>query len=137
MIQQPSRQNPTSPDKRIELASGADELRRAADGYRGQAIELYNSLIERGEAALEQLRKQPRFEERRTLAERAFRETVELTQQALDNLASHIRAVGEHAAMLIDPEVPKRAQKAAVRAKTAAATEGRKTPSKRPTRRDL
>jgi heparin binding hemagglutinin HbhA len=41
-----------------------DDLREAAEGYRDQVTELYNELIERGEAALERLRTQPGFEER-------------------------------------------------------------------------
>jgi heparin binding hemagglutinin HbhA len=95
-----------------------DELRKAAEGYRDQATELYNSLIERGEAALERLRNQPGFEERRAQAEKRFRETVELTQEALGNVASQTRAVGERAAALIGRD----AQKKAGSAKKAAPT---------------
>src|ERR1700758_4892813 len=68
-----------------------DELRKAADDYREQATELYNDLVERGEAALERLRNQPGFEERRAQAEKRFSETVELTQEALGNVASQGR----------------------------------------------
>jgi heparin binding hemagglutinin HbhA len=97
-----------------------DELREAAEGYREQATELYNDLVERGEAALERLRNQPGFEERRAQAEKRFSETVELTQEALGNVASQTRAVGERAAKLIGREPSKKAAKKAAPAKKAA-----------------
>jgi heparin binding hemagglutinin HbhA len=99
----------------------SDELREAAEGYRDQVTELYNELIERGEAALERLRSQPGFEERRAQAEKRFSETVELTQEALGNVASQTRAVGERAAKLIGREPAKKATKKAAPAKKAAA----------------
>ena len=83
-----------------------DELRETAEGYRSQATDLYNDLIARGEAALERLRSQPGFEERRAQAEKRFSETVELTQDALGNVATQTRAVGERAAKLIGREAP-------------------------------
>ena len=96
-----------------------DELREAAEGYRDQVTELYNELIERGEAALERLRTQPGFEERRAQAEKRFSETVELTQEALGNVASQTRAVGERAAKLIGREPAKKATNKAAPAKKA------------------
>ena len=96
-----------------------DELREAAESYRDQVTELYNELIERGEAALERLRTQPGFEERRAQAEKRFSETVELTQEALGNVASQTRAVGERAAKLIGREPAKKASKKAAPAKKA------------------
>jgi heparin binding hemagglutinin HbhA len=81
-----------------------DELRKTAEGYREQVTDLYNELIERGEAALERLRSQPGWEERRARAEQAFSDTVEATQEALGNVASQTRAVGERAAKLIGRE---------------------------------
>src|ERR1700736_243645 len=96
-----------------------DELREAAEGYRDQVTELYNELIERGEAALERLRTQPGFEERRAQAEKRFSETVELTQEALDTVASQPRAVGERAAKLIGREPAKKATNKAAPAKKA------------------
>jgi heparin binding hemagglutinin HbhA len=96
-----------------------DELREAAEGYRDQVTELYNELIERGEAALERLRSQPGFEERRAQAEKRFSETVELTQEALGNVASQTRAVGERAAKLIGREPAKKATNKAAPAKKA------------------
>jgi heparin binding hemagglutinin HbhA len=97
-----------------------DELRKAAEDYREQATDLYNELVERGEAALERLRNQPGFEERRAQAEKRFSETVELTQEALGNVASQTRAVGERAAKLIGREPAKKATKKAAAAKKAA-----------------
>ena len=103
-----------------------DELRRTAETYREQATELYQSLIERGEAALERLRSQPSFEEGRARAEQAISDTVELTQEALGNVASQTRAVGERAAKLVGVELPKKAEKAAKKAAPA-----KKAPAKK------
>ncbi|HEY7050916.1 MAG TPA: heparin-binding hemagglutinin [Mycobacterium sp.] len=101
-----------------------DELRRAAEGYREQATDLYNELISRGEAALERLRNQPGFEERRAQAEKRFSDTVELTQEALGNVASQTRAVGERAAKLIGRDVPAKKATKKAPAKKAAAKKG-------------
>ena len=111
------------PERASELRGrlSGDELRKAAEGYREQATDLYNDLVARGEAALERLRSQPGFEERRAQAEKRFSETVELTQEALGNVATQSRAVGERAAKLIGREAPKKAQKKAVTAKKATA----------------
>ena len=109
-----------------------DELREAAESYRDQVTELYNELIERGEAALERLRTQPGFEERRAQAEKRFSETVELTQEALGNVASQTRAVGERAAKLIGREPAKKASKKAAPAKKAAKkVTAKKAPAKK------
>lgn len=114
-----------------------EELREAAEGYREQVTDLYNELIARGEAALERLRNQPGFEERRAQAEKRFSETVELTQEALGNVASQTRAVGERAAKLIGREPAKKAAKKApakkAPAKKAAAkkTTAKKAPAKK------
>jgi heparin binding hemagglutinin HbhA len=110
-----------------------DELRRAAEGYREQATDLYNTLIERGEAALERLRNQPTFEERRAQAEKALGNTVELTQEALGNVATQTRAVGERAAKLIGRDATKEVDQAAKPAKKAVkkATPAKKTAAKK------
>jgi heparin binding hemagglutinin HbhA len=115
----------------------SDELRDAAEGYRDSVTELYNELIERGEAALERLRTQPGFEERRAQAEKRFSETVELTQEALGNVASQTRAVGERAAKLIGREPAKKASKKAAPAKKAApkATAKKATVKKAPAKK--
>ena len=114
-----------------------DELRKAAEGYREQAGDLYNSLIERGEAALERLRNQPGFEERRARAEQAVSSTVELTQEALGNVASQTRAVGERAAKLVGVELPQKATKATKKAAEPAAKKAtppaKKAPAKKAT----
>lgn len=118
-----------------------DELRRAAEGYREQATELYNDLIARGEAVLERLRSQPGFEERRAQAEKRFSEAAELTQEALGNVASQTRAVGERAAKLIGRDVPKKAAKKAPAKKTTAKkvtakkATAKKVPAKRVTQK--
>jgi heparin binding hemagglutinin HbhA len=49
-------------DLRAKLTS--EELRKTAESYRDQATEVYQNLAERGEAALERLRHQPKLEER-------------------------------------------------------------------------
>ncbi len=114
-----------------------DELRKAAEGYRAQATDLYNDLVARGEAALERLRNQPGFEERRARAEQAFSEAAELTQEALGNVASQTRAVGERAAKLIGREPAKKGQKKAAPAKkavkktTAKKASAKKVPAKK------
>jgi heparin binding hemagglutinin HbhA len=114
-----------------------DELRKAAEGYREQATELYNDLIARGETALERLRNQPGFAERRARAEQAFSEAAELSQEALGNVASQTRAVGERAAKLIGREPAKKAtkkapaKKATKKATTAKKASAKKTPAKK------
>jgi heparin binding hemagglutinin HbhA len=114
-----------------------DELRRAAEGYREQATELYNDLIARGETALERLRNQPGFEERRARAEQAFSDAAEMTQDALGNVASQTRAVGERAAKLIGREPAKKAtkkapaKKATKKATTAKKASAKKAPAKK------
>jgi len=112
-----------------------DELREAAEGYREQATELYNDLVERGEAALERLRNQPGFEERRAQAEKRFSETVELTQEALGNVASQTRAVGERAAKLIGREPSKKATKKAPGKKAAKKVTPKAAPKKVPVKK--
>jgi heparin binding hemagglutinin HbhA len=109
-----------------------DDLREAAEGYRDEVTELFNVLIERGVAALERLRTQPGFEERRAQAEKRFSETVELTQEALGSVASQTRAVGERAAKLIGREPAKKASKKAAPAKKAAKkVTAKKAPAKK------
>jgi heparin binding hemagglutinin HbhA len=129
------------PKRREELRERltADELRKAAEGYREQATELYQTLVERGEAALERLRSQPGFEERRARAEQAISETVEATQEALGTVASRTREVGERAAKLVGVELPKKApkkapaKKAPAKKATAAKTPAKKAAAKKGT----
>ena len=124
------------PKRREELRGRltSEELRKAAESYREQATEVYQSLIERGEAALERLRTQPGFEESRARAEQALSDTVELTQEALGNVASQARAVGERAAKLIGREPKKEAGAKKAPAKKAAPTKkatAKKAPAKK------
>src|SRR6476659_987517 len=98
-------------DLRERLTS--DELRKFAETYAEAAQTSYTKLVERGEAALERLRNQPTLEEAAGRVERYSDQAVELTQEALGNVATQTRAVGERAAKLVGVELPKKAQKAA------------------------
>jgi heparin binding hemagglutinin HbhA len=105
----------------------SDELRKVAESYADAAQTRYNSLVERGEAALERLRNTNALEEGRERVERYSDQAVELTQEALGNVASQTRAVGERAAKLVGVELPKKAQKAASAKKAPA----KKVPAKK------
>jgi heparin binding hemagglutinin HbhA len=104
-----------------------DELRKAAEGYADAAQTTYNKLVERGEAALERLRSQSAFEDAAGRVESYTDQAVELTQEALGNVAAQTRAVGERAAKLVGVELPTKAAKAAAPAKKAA----KKAPAKK------
>ncbi|MDY6870184.1 MAG: heparin-binding hemagglutinin [Actinomycetota bacterium] len=103
-----------------------DELRRAAEGYADAAQSTYNKLVERGEAALERLRSQPGFTDAANRVESYTDQAVELTEQALGNVATQTRAVGERAAKLVGVEVPKKIEEAAEPVETTA----KKAPAK-------
>jgi heparin binding hemagglutinin HbhA len=92
-------------DLRDRLSS--EELRKFAENYAETAQTTYNKLIERGEVALERLRNQPALEEAAGLVQSRTDQAVELTQEALGNVASQTRAVGERAAKLVGVELPK------------------------------
>jgi heparin binding hemagglutinin HbhA len=110
----------------------SDELRKAAESYRDAATDVYQNLVERGEAALERLRNQPGFEESRARAEAAFSEGVELTQEALGNVASQTRAVGERAAKLVGVDLPKKTEGASASVKKAEKkAQAKKAPAKK------
>jgi heparin binding hemagglutinin HbhA len=99
-----------------------EELRKAAEGYVESATATYNSLVERGEAALERLRNQPELKEAAARAEGYVDQAVELTQEALGNVSSQTRAVGERAAKLVGVDLPaKKAPAKAPAKKTAPA----------------
>ena len=102
----------------------SDELRKFAESYAETAQTTYNKLVERGEAALERLRSTNALEEGRERVE-SYRE---LTEEALGNVASQTRAVGERAAKLVGVELPKKAQKKAAPVKKAPA---KKAPAKK------
>lgn len=116
----------------------ADELRKAAEGYLEAATSRYNELVERGEAALERLRSQPGFEDASARAEDYVEQAVELTQEALGNVATQTRAVGERAAKLVGIELPKKdaaaeapAQKAPAKKAPAKKAAAKKAPAKK------
>ncbi|ORB31348.1 heparin-binding hemagglutinin [Mycolicibacterium parafortuitum] len=117
-------------DLRDKLTS--DELRKFAEGYAEAAQTTYTKLIERGEAALERLRNQPALEEAASRVEEYTDQAVELTQEALGNVASQTRAVGERAAKLVGVELPKKAEEAAAPVKAAAEkAPAKKAPAKK------
>jgi heparin binding hemagglutinin HbhA len=104
-----------------------DELRKVAESYAEAAQSRYNNLVERGEAALERLRNTNALEEGRERVAGLSDQAVELTQEALGNVASQTRAVGERAAKLVGVELPKKAAKAAPAKKAPA----KKAPAKK------
>src|SRR3954465_9022637 len=113
-------------DLRERLSS--EELRKFAETYADAAQTSYNKLVERGEAAIERIRNTPALEEGRERVERYSDQAVELTQEALGNVASQTRAVGERAAKLVGVELPRKKPAKAAPAKKAPA---KKAPAKK------
>ncbi|KUH64336.1 heparin-binding hemagglutinin [Mycolicibacterium novocastrense] len=109
----------------------SDELRKFAETYAEAAQTTYNKLVERGEAALERLRSQSGFSEAAGRVEGYTDQAVELTQEALGNVAAQTRAVGERAAKLVGVELPKKADKGAAPVKNTAKKAPAKTPAKK------
>lgn len=109
----------------------SEELRRAAEGYAEAAQSTYAKLVERGEAALERLRSQPGVADAASRVETYTDQAVELTEQALGNVASQTRAVGERAAKLVGVELPKRTEEAAEPVKETAKKAPAKAPAKK------
>jgi heparin binding hemagglutinin HbhA len=98
--------------KRTEELRGrltTEELRKAADEFLVDATETYNSLVARGEAALERIKGQPEFKEVADRVEGYVDQAVELSQEALGNVSAQTRAVGERAAKLVGVELPAKA----------------------------
>jgi heparin binding hemagglutinin HbhA len=117
-------------DLRDRLSS--EELRKFAETYAETAQSTYNKLVERGEVAIEKLRSQPALEEAAGRVQTRTDQAVELTQEALGNVASQTRAVGERAAKLVGVELPKKAQKTAAPVKsTAKKAPAKKAPAKK------
>ncbi len=77
-----------------------EELRKVAEAYLKVASDLYVALAERGEEAVERIRKQPAVEEQLGRAEAVFGDAVELTEEALGTVARQTRELGEQAAKL-------------------------------------
>src|SRR5262249_40408492 len=92
-------------------------LRKLAETHADAAQTACNQRAERAEIALERIRSTPALEEGRERVERYSDQAVELTQEALGNVASQTRAVGERAAKLVGVELPKKAEKKAAPAK--------------------
>ena len=106
----------------------SEELRKAADNFVEDATATYNSLVERGEAALERLRNTPDFKDAAAQVEGYVDQAVELTQEALGNVSSQTRAVGERAAKLVGVELP--AAKAPAKKAPAKKAPAKKAPAK-------
>ena len=128
--------------KRTEELRGklsTEELRKAAEEFFTDATETYNSLVARGEAALERIKGQAEFKEAAGRVEGYVEQAVELTQEALGNVSAQTRAVGERAAKLVGAQLPaakKAAKKAPAKkapAKKAAAKKAaaKKAPAKK------
>jgi len=113
-------------DLRERLSS--EELRKFAETYADAAQTSYNKLVERGEAAIERLRSQPALEGAAGRVEALSDQAVELTQEALGNVATQTRAVGERAAKLVGVELPAKKSAKAAPAKKAPA---KKAPAKK------
>ncbi|HET9874656.1 MAG TPA: heparin-binding hemagglutinin [Mycobacterium sp.] len=132
------------PDQFAELRERftGDELRKAAEGYVDAATNRYNDLVQRGEAALERLRSQSRLEDASARGQDYVEQAVELTQEALGNVASQTRAVGERAAKLVGIELPKKgaakkapAKKAPAKKVPAKKASAKKAPAKKATKK--
>ncbi|WP_431237573.1 heparin-binding hemagglutinin [Mycolicibacterium aichiense] len=108
----------------------SEELRKAAEGYVESATATYNSLVERGEAALERLRSQSDLKDVAARAEGYVDQAVELTQEALGNVSSQTRAVGERAAKLVGVELPAKAAPATKAAPAKKAPAKKAAPAK-------
>jgi heparin binding hemagglutinin HbhA len=126
------------PKKTEELRGklSTEELRKAADEFLGDATVTYNSLVERGGAALERLMGQPEFKDAAGRVEGYVDQAVELTQDALGNVSAQTRAVGERAAKLVGVDLPAKkspakAIKKALKKATAKKATAKKAPAKK------
>lgn len=120
--------------KRTEEIRGkltTDELRKAADEFLVDATETYNSLVARGEAALERIKGQPEFKEAADRVEGYVDQAVELTQEALGNVSAQTRAVGERAAKLVGVELLAPAKKAPAKKAPAKKAPAKKAPARK------
>jgi len=110
----------------------AEELRKVAEAYIEVATDIYNSLAERGEGAVERLRAQPLVEENLSRVEKAYADAQQLTEDALGTISSQTRAVGERAAKLVGKDEEKApAKKAPAKKATAAKAPAKKAPAKK------
>jgi heparin binding hemagglutinin HbhA len=119
--------------KRTEELRGkltSEELRKAADEFFVDATETYNTLVARGEAALERIKGQPEFKDAADRVETYVESAVELTQEALGNVSAQTRAVGERAAKLVGVDLPAPAKKAPAKKAPAKKAAAKKAPAK-------
>ncbi|HPX36452.1 MAG TPA: heparin-binding hemagglutinin [Mycobacterium sp.] len=119
--------------KRTEELRGkltTEELRKAAEEFFEDATETYNTLVQRGEAALVRLRGQAEFKEAAGRVEGYVEQAVELTQEALGNVSAQTRAVGERAAKLVGAQLPA-AKKAPAKKAPAKKAPAKKAPAKK------
>ena len=119
--------------KRTEELRGkltSEELRKAADEFFVDATETYNTLVARGEAALERIKGQPEFKDAADRVETYVESAVELTQEALGNVSAQTRAVGERAAKLVGVDLPAPAKKAPAKNAPAKKAAAKKAPAK-------
>lgn len=108
----------------------SEELRKVAEDYLEQVQTTYQNLVDRGEAALERLRTQPVLEQGRERVGN-YRE---LTEEALGNVATQTRAVGERAAKLVGVDLPAKkspAKKAPAKKAPAKKATAKKAPAKK------
>ena len=122
--------------KRTEELRGkltTEELRKAAEEFFEDATETYNTLVQRGEAALERLMGQAEFKEAAGRVEGYVDQAVELTQEALGNVSAQTRAVGERAAKLVGnlPAKKAPAKKAIAKKAPAKKAPAKKAPAKK------
>ena len=94
------------------------------------ATETYNTLVARGEAALERIKGQPEFKDAADRVETYVESAVELTQEALGNVSAQTRAVGERAAKLVGVDLPAPAKKAPAKKAPAKKAAAKKAPAK-------
>ena len=120
--------------KRTEELRGklsSEELRKAADEFFVDATETYNTLVARGEAALQRIKGQAEFKEVADRVEGYVDQAVELSQEALGNVSAQTRAVGERAAKLVGVELPTKLPVKNAPAKAAAKAPAKKAPAKK------
>ncbi len=108
-----------------------DELRKAAEEFFADATQTYNTLVERGEAALARIMGAAEIREAADSVAGYVTEAVELTQEALGNVSAQTRLVGERAAKLVGVELPAKAAKKAPAKNAPAKKAAVKAPAKK------
>ncbi|HEY8371846.1 MAG TPA: hypothetical protein VIL00_03790 [Pseudonocardiaceae bacterium] len=113
------------------------ELRKLVDAYTQAAMQLYGYLAERGEKALDRLRKNPQFQrtmEQLEAAAQNAQERVEhvreLADETLSKVAQRLRGAGEQAASTVEDtarETAETAERAGAKASDTVQEAGQKT----------